>query len=104
MTGFVRPYRGTTAKIIKALNTATVKQYNIKPGSGLVEGGELGREQIVLTWLESEVQNLVDGGNILVFWGVENDDQGSEQTQRTSNPSDVSEFFLQQERCQDRTS
>ena len=75
MTGFVRPYRGTTAKIMNVLNTATVRQYNIKPRSGNVEGAELHERQTILTWLESEVQNLVDSGDLLVFRSMENDDQ-----------------------------
>lgn len=75
MTGFVRPYRGTTAKIMNTLNTATVRQYNIKPGSGNVEGVGLRWGQMMLTWLESEVENLVHSGDLLVFWGVENNDQ-----------------------------
>jgi len=80
MTGFVRPYRGTTAKIINVLNTATVKQYNINPRSSNVEGAELHRGRAVLTWLEGEMQNFINSGDVLIFWGVENDDQRSEQT------------------------
>jgi len=48
-------------------------------------------------WLEGEVENLIDGSNLFVFWSVENDDQRSKQTQCASNPSDVTKLFLQQE-------
>lgn len=60
---------------MNTLNTATVRQYNIKPGSGNVEGVGLRWGQMMLTWLESEVENLVHSGDLLVFWGVENNDQ-----------------------------
>jgi len=64
---------------MNVLNTATVKQYNIKPRLSNVEGGLTSTRASILTWLEGEVQNLVDSGDVLVFWSVENDDQRSEQ-------------------------
>ena len=65
---------------MNVLNTVTVRQYSINPRSSNVEGVELRRRQTTLTWLESEVKNLVDSGDVLVFRSVKDDDQRSEQT------------------------
>lgn len=38
----------------------------------------------MLTWLNGVVEILVDGLNVLVWWRVEDDDDGTEQTDGTA--------------------
>lgn len=52
------------------------------------------------TWLNSEMQNLVNRFNRLVFRCMQNNNQGAQKAQSASDATQMSEFLSQQEGCQ----
>ncbi len=56
--------------------------------------------QTSLTWLDGKVQYLVDGGDLLVWRGVEHDDDGADQAYGAPQLAQPAQDLVQEVRPQ----
>ena len=62
---------------------------------------EIARGRVVLTRLQGKVEDLVNSLHLLVWRCMQYDDQRTQKAQGAAHTTDVTELFVEHERCQD---